>query len=108
MVKGEEKVYKLFCFLKKKAIGLLKEGKTVLETEASLMDYLKSFGFLKENKKEVDDKLSHRSLTAKSAKKYAMEAQRNPQSSFAHSFAPALRALRALRLIPSSPLIDSS
>ena len=38
MVKGKEKVYKHFCFLKKKAIGLLKEGKTVLEEEGLLID----------------------------------------------------------------------
>jgi hypothetical protein len=65
MVKEEEKVYKLFCFLKKKAIGLLKEGKTVLEAEVLLMDYLKSFGLGKEECIQAPGenyKFSHRSL----------------------------------------------
>src|SRR5688572_1578839 len=71
MVKEEEKAYKLFCFLKKKAIGLLKEGNTVLEAEVLLRDYLKSFGLAKEEciqKQEENNKFSYRSLTAKDAK----------------------------------------
>jgi hypothetical protein len=41
------RVYPLFCFIKKKAIQLLKEGKTVEEAENILTDYLQSFGLIR-------------------------------------------------------------
>ncbi len=51
MVEEEKRVYSLFCFLKKKAIALLKEGKSLSEAEEVLFDYLIQFGFVK--RKEV-------------------------------------------------------
>ena len=44
MVEKEKKVYSLFCFLKKKAILLIKEGKTITEAEELLIDHLRDFG----------------------------------------------------------------
>lgn len=40
MVEEEKRVYKLFCFLKRKAISLLKEGVCVEEVHKLLIDYL--------------------------------------------------------------------
>jgi hypothetical protein len=45
------KTYPLFCFLKKKAILLIKEGKTIVEAEEILIDYLQSFGLVKRERK---------------------------------------------------------
>ena len=47
-VEGEKKRYSLFCFLKRKAIGLIKEGKSAAEAEEILKDYLVSFGLVPE------------------------------------------------------------
>ncbi len=47
MVEEEKRVYSLFCFLKKKAILLFKEGKSLAETEERLFDYLIEFGLVK-------------------------------------------------------------
>jgi hypothetical protein len=47
LVDKEKKVYSLFCFLKKKAILLIKEGKSITDAEGFLMDYLKNFGLIK-------------------------------------------------------------
>gem|GEM_PF-415164 len=57
MVDAEHKEYKLFCFLKRKAILLFKEEKSVSEVEEILMDYLKDFGLVKDEKeiKTKDD-----------------------------------------------------
>ena len=46
LVDKQKKVYFLFCFLKKKAILLIKEGKSAWEAEACLVDYLKDFKLL--------------------------------------------------------------
>jgi len=45
------KTYPLYCFLKKKAILLIKEGKTVEEGEEILTDYLQSFGLIKKERR---------------------------------------------------------
>lgn len=50
MIGEEKRQYKLFCFLKKRAILLLKEGKSLPETEEVLMDYLMEFGMITDNK----------------------------------------------------------
>jgi hypothetical protein len=52
MIEKEKRQYKLFCFLKKRSIMLLKEGKSFVETEEALTHYLIEFGFL--NKKVRD------------------------------------------------------
>jgi hypothetical protein len=44
MVKKDQREYRLFCFLKKRATLLLKEGKSLSEAEEVLMDYLREFG----------------------------------------------------------------
>ena len=49
-VKEYRKVYPLYCFLKKRAIQLLKEGRTELEVETILTDYLQSFGLIREER----------------------------------------------------------
>jgi hypothetical protein len=46
MLMEEKRVYKLFCFLKRRAILLLKEGKNLEEAEAVLIDYLAAFGLV--------------------------------------------------------------
>jgi hypothetical protein len=46
MVAKEKRVYPLFCFLKKRAIALLKEGKPVIEAADLLVDYLVDMGLL--------------------------------------------------------------
>ena len=44
MIEKEKQVYKLFCFLKRKAILLLKEEKNIKQVEAILVDHLIDFG----------------------------------------------------------------
>jgi len=44
MIEEEKREYPLFCFLKKRAILLLKEGMNVEEVEAMLVDYVFGFG----------------------------------------------------------------
>jgi hypothetical protein len=53
MVDEEKRVYSLFCFLKKRAILLLKEGKSLPETEEVLFDYLIEFGLVKRREQEI-------------------------------------------------------
>ncbi|MGZ3924353.1 MAG: hypothetical protein ACXVBJ_11335 [Flavisolibacter sp.] len=48
------RVYKLFCFLKSKAIALLKQGHTLQQAELVLTDYLVEFGYLADRKIVVD------------------------------------------------------
>ena len=45
-IEKEKRKYKLFCFLKKKAIQLLKEGKSLTKAEEILMDDLSGFGMM--------------------------------------------------------------
>jgi hypothetical protein len=55
MIEEEKRVYTLFCFLKRRAILLLKVGKTINETEEMLIDYLAEFGIIERDKKKVVD-----------------------------------------------------
>jgi hypothetical protein len=48
-VQKEQRTYTLFLFLKRKAIHLLKQGKDRSEVAYLLLDYLKSFGTIKNN-----------------------------------------------------------
>jgi hypothetical protein len=50
LIAEEKRVYSLFCFLKSRSILLLKEGNSLVQTEALLRDYLVAFGFLKSTK----------------------------------------------------------
>lgn len=50
LIDKEMRVYSLFCFLKRKSILLLKEGKSLREAEAILKDYLLAFGYLQMEK----------------------------------------------------------
>jgi len=50
----EKRVYSVFCFLKKRAILLLKEGKSLQETEQILREYLMEFGFVKNTDERSD------------------------------------------------------
>jgi len=52
MIEKEKRVYSLYCFLKKRAISLLKEGKSQKEAEEVLMDYLRDFGFIEKEKEK--------------------------------------------------------
>ncbi len=59
MIEKEKRVYKLFCFLKSKAILLLKEGNSLDEAENLLIDYLIAFGIIEkaegqENRRNSD------------------------------------------------------
>jgi len=65
MIEKEKRVYSLYCFLKKRAISLLKEGKSLKEAEEVLIDYLRDFRFVEnsgetkelaspEKKKDID------------------------------------------------------
>ena len=58
MVESEKKAYKLFCFLKKRAIELIKEGQTVDEAKEVLVDYLRSFEMLKEEQRAKQEERS--------------------------------------------------
>jgi hypothetical protein len=49
MIDKEKRVYKLFCFLKGKAVLLLKEGRNLKEAKEVLTDYLMEFGFVEKN-----------------------------------------------------------
>jgi hypothetical protein len=46
MLPAEKKSYPLFCFVKKKAIQLLKQGYCSIETRQQLIEYLYDFGLL--------------------------------------------------------------
>jgi hypothetical protein len=50
IVEEEKRNYKLFCFLKKRAIQLLKEGKSLAKAEEILIDYLIEFKLFGEHK----------------------------------------------------------
>jgi hypothetical protein len=54
MVDREKKQYSLFCFLKRRAIHLLKGGNSLEQSEAMLVDYLTSFGLI--SKEETEEK----------------------------------------------------
>jgi hypothetical protein len=58
MVDEEKRVYKLFCFLKRKAILLLKEGVCVEEVQELLIDYLVDMGIMAEM--ELKDTGTHK------------------------------------------------
>jgi hypothetical protein len=53
MVDEEKRVYSLFCFLKKRAIQLLKEEKSSTRTEELLIDYLSDFGYLVKSEEKI-------------------------------------------------------
>jgi len=53
LVDKENRRYRLFCFLKRKCILLLKEGKTLTEAEVVLIDYLVTFRLLNVGKPKV-------------------------------------------------------
>jgi hypothetical protein len=55
LVTKEKRVYPLFCFLKRRAILLLKEEKSLQEVEALLSDYMVAFGFISKVKNEAGD-----------------------------------------------------
>jgi hypothetical protein len=65
MIEKEKRVYKLFCFLKSKAILLLKEENSLDEVENLLTDYLVSFGIIEKaegqenryNKGTINDRI---------------------------------------------------
>ena len=65
MIEKEKRVYKLFCFLKSKAILLLKEENSLDEAENLLTDYLVSFGIIEKaegqenryNKGTINDRI---------------------------------------------------
>lgn len=46
MIEEDKRVYRLYCFLKSRAILLLKEGASVDEAEKVLKDYLAAFGLI--------------------------------------------------------------
>jgi len=50
MVEKGKRVYSLFCFLKKRAVHLLKDGKSLIEAEEVLIDYLHQFGLIANTK----------------------------------------------------------
>jgi hypothetical protein len=52
MVPQQQRKYPLFCFLKRKAIMLLKEGSTAENAKILLIDYLQNFGFIKSSKQQ--------------------------------------------------------
>jgi hypothetical protein len=53
IISREKRVYALFCFLKKRAILMLKVGSSVEETEVLLLGYLMDFGLIEPAKKEI-------------------------------------------------------
>jgi len=70
MLEKERRVYSLFCFLKRRAILLFKEGKSLIQSEAVLMDYLHEFGLF--DKKSTDNKVPcsfHKRIAHKKKKK---------------------------------------
>ena len=52
MIDEDKRDYRLFCFLKRRAILLVKDGKSVDEAEELLIDYLVEFGTVNEKRKE--------------------------------------------------------
>jgi len=55
-VEKSKRAYKLFCFLKKRAIALLKEGKCVMQVEELLIDNLIEFGIVDRKQKKQEYK----------------------------------------------------
>lgn len=73
-IEKEKRQRKLFCFLKGRAILLLKEGKSLLQAEKVLMGYLIEFGFIEklisEPKQGMNkEDLSHYTLYPKTFQK---------------------------------------
>lgn len=55
MIEEEKRVYPLFCFLKKKAIQLLKEEMSPEKAEEVLIDYLTEFGIIERVEEFTDE-----------------------------------------------------
>jgi len=53
MIEKEKRKYKVFCFLKKRAILLLKEASSLTEIEEVLTDYLRTFELIEKGKEEA-------------------------------------------------------
>lgn len=56
LIEKEKRQYKLFCFLKKRAILLLKEGKSLADAEQILNEYLAGFGCMEKVWCELETK----------------------------------------------------
>ena len=54
-IEKQKRVYPLFCFLKRRAILLLKEGKSSGEVEKVLIDYLIHFGAIEKEKRTKEN-----------------------------------------------------
>lgn len=54
MIEKEKREYALFCFLKKRAILLLKEAMNVEEVEAMLVDYIFGVGLMQKDDVKYD------------------------------------------------------
>ena len=63
MIEKEKRAYKLFCFLKKRAILFLKEGKNLLQAEELLIGYLQDFGLIEKERNNNDNQGSEVCLT---------------------------------------------
>lgn len=63
----KKRLYKLFCFLKKRAILLLKEGKSVADAEQILAEYLLAFGYIENVACEVRTKVKKQSCHSDTA-----------------------------------------
>ena len=61
MVDEEQRVYRLFCYLKKRAIALLKEGVSEVVVKEMLITEIREFG-IKKMKKITNEKQSHQSF----------------------------------------------
>lgn len=81
MVEKEKRAYALYCFLKSRAILLLKEGKREEEVIALLKEYLVEFGFLQreatEDTMEAQGTQEERDLNAEHSEKEASRLRPN-------------------------------
>ena len=79
MIEEEKRVYPLYCFLKKRAIQLLKEEKSVEEAEKILVEYLREFGVIEEKVLEMNISQSGKSSSYIQADRIAVTLDQSPK-----------------------------
>lgn len=75
----EKRQYKLFCFLKKRAILLLQEGKSLADAELILNEYLAEFGYMEmeiPREKGEEKEGNNNRLTGKTNKPWILQAKK--------------------------------
>lgn len=73
MIEEDKRVYLLFCFLKRRAILLLKEGASLDEAEKVLKYYLVEFGLIEIEAQKKEENTTRRAAPGKNGKSVVAE-----------------------------------